>query len=74
MKMNDKHKFYPMITQTVKSLMAITLDNWNRTLIYYVLINYPDIELEEGKRSPVVNELIDELDRQYSRWNKGETK
>lgn len=72
--MNNKHKFYPMITQTVKSLMAVTLSNWERNLIYYVFLNYPDIELEEGKKSPVINELIDELDRQYTRWDKGGVK
>lgn len=74
MEMNNKHKFYPMITQTVKSLMAVTLSNWERNLIYYVFLNYPDIELEEGKKSPVINELIDELDRQYTRWDKGGVK
>lgn len=69
--MEKKREFYPIITRTVKTLMAVTLNNWERTLTYYIFLNYPDIELEEGKRSPVINELIDELDRQYARWNKG---
>lgn len=69
--MEKKREFYPIITRTVKTLMAVTLSNWERNLIYYVFLNYPTIDLEEGKRSPVINELIDELDRQYTRWNKG---
>ena len=68
--MEKKREFYPMITQTVKTLIQVS-DREDDTWILIVLKNYPDIEIKDEYKSPLIIALLDELDRQYERWNKG---
>ena len=65
-----EHMFYPMITQTVKTLIQIS-DREDETWILIVLKNYPYVEIKDEYKSPLIIALLDELDRQYARWEKG---
>jgi hypothetical protein len=76
MEMNNKHKFYPMITQTVKTILSLA-DNEDKLELLYILQYYPNLGApeEEIQQSPrTALELIKELDRQYAQWNKGGVK
>lgn len=49
--------------------MVDPLDMWN---IVEIICTYPKYTLDgEMAAKPIVDVLIDELDRQYARWNKG---
>lgn len=66
-----KHVFYPMINKTVKNLLRLVKfeDSWE---ILYILVSYPTYELDgDAAANPLIDVLISELDRQYTRWNKG---
>lgn len=66
-----EHVFYPMITQTLKSVLSLSdpCDLWN---YIDIIVSYPDYKLDgESAVSPITDIIIKELDRQYSRWNKG---
>lgn len=65
--MNKSHAFYPMITGSVKTILLITPSNELDKLVD-ILIEYPNHKKNEGA---LVDALIQELDRQYARWNKG---
>ena len=65
------YKFYPMITQTLKSVLSLAnpVDMWDYVGI---IVNYPDYELNgDIAANPITDIIIKELDRQYARWNKG---
>lgn len=65
-------EFYPMITNTVKTLIKIASPN-DLTGMLFVLREYPAIKkLSPIAKTPTIEALLDELDRQYARWNKGE--
>lgn len=68
--MEKKREFYPMITQTVKTLIQVS-DEDDAVWILIALKNYPE-EFPEDYKSPIIIALLDELNRQYARWNKGE--
>lgn len=69
--MDKKHEFYPMISRTVKELIAIC-ETKNESSFLVILQNYPDIQfIDKEFITPVNRMLINELDRQYTRWNKG---
>lgn len=68
--MDKKREFYPMITQTVKTLIQVS-DPEDESWILIALKNYPDVEIKDEYKTPLVIALLDELDRQYARWNKG---
>lgn len=66
--MNRTHSFYPMITGSIKTVLALTPDAELRNFLN-IITNYPHIKINEN--SPLFNALIEELSRQYNRWNKG---
>ena len=66
-----EHVFYPMITQTLKSVLSLSdpYDLWN---YIGIIVSYPDYKLDgEFAASPIADIIIKELDRQYARWEKG---
>lgn len=74
----QERKFYPMLTQTIKSALCLAETN---ELYYYIdlLVTYPEItphnaasrEAFHHPRTPIAEIILKELDRQYARWNKG---
>lgn len=69
--MNKKRTFYPMITATLRKVLSLTNDEDLKDLLSIVL-TYPNYSIpSEISLNPLVGILIDELDRQYDRWNKG---
>lgn len=72
--MEKKREFYPMITQTVKTLISV-IDKDEAEWFLTILKIYPDLTgAESALTSPTIAVLINELDRQYERWNKGGAK
>lgn len=75
--MNKTHEFYPMITSSVKTIFALAKDNKSdisvliQCLVCYPLIAFPECLIKENK---LLDALIQELNRQYARWNKGGNK
>lgn len=69
--MERKHEFYPMLNRTMKTLICLIQygDEWK----YLNLITqYPHYELDGDLAiDALAQAIINELDRQYSRWNKG---
>lgn len=70
--MNKTHEFYPMITGTVRTLIKLC-DAEYKCGFLFILENYPNIQ-HININTPLLKELVKELDRQYSRWNKGGAK
>lgn len=66
--MERKREFYPMITQTVKTLIQVSTQE-DKTCILELLKNYPYVEIKY--KTPVTIAVLNELDRQYARWDKG---
>ena len=69
-----ERKFYPMITNTMNNILRMVdpLDMWGMVSI---ICSYPNYKLDgELASKPIVDVLIDELDRQYARWKKGGVK
>lgn len=67
----QERKFYPMITNTLKNILQLVdpVDMWE---IVGIICSYPKYELNGNLASkPIIDVIIDELDRQYARWNKG---
>lgn len=71
MVMNKKRIFYPMMTNTMKNVLQLVdpLDMWE---VVGVICTYPKYELSgDLAAKPIIDIILGELDRQYSRWNKG---
>lgn len=69
--MESRREFYPMITSTVKTLIRI-VDPDDDGLFLTILKAYPDIKgIKREFITPTLDALIDELDRQYARWQRG---
>ena len=69
--MNRIHEFYPMITATLRKLLNLTNDEDLKDVLS-IILTYPNYTIpSEITLNPLVGILIDELDRQYARWNKG---
>lgn len=70
--MESRREFYPMITSTVKTIFSLTSASdesvLTHCLLHYPLISYPEYMIEKNK---MLFALIQELNRQYTRWNKG---
>lgn len=63
--------FYPMITSTLKTLLALAEIDDALTCLY-ILTTYPKYELDDDSAAkPLILAVINELDRQYARWNHG---
>ena len=71
--MNKTHEFYPMITNTVKTIFSLVKNLDENTLITHCLLHYPLIDYPEKmiRDNRLLDAMIQELNRQYSRWNKG---
>ena len=72
MKMSKTHEFYPMITGTVKTIIDL-IEVKDYAFVLFILRHYPDFQApeEELRDRKHTRALLDELDRQYARWNKG---
>jgi hypothetical protein len=69
--MKNKHEFYPMITGTMKTLLCLT-EFGNEWDYLNIILNYPNYKLDENlENKPLAQAIINELDRQYERWDKG---
>ena len=71
--MNKTHEFYPMITGTVRTIISLATDQ-EKPFILHILRYYPNFTATTDDMKHISNickELLNELDRQYSRWNKG---
>lgn len=74
----QERTFYPMITQTIKSALCLA-DSSNVYIYVDLLISYPKPSRYkahisasfENHSDPIADIILKELDRQYSRWNKG---
>lgn len=73
-----EHIFYPIVTQTVRSLISVAEEQIDRNLILYLLNTYPhqdetriDSWIVDGCNKTILFALLNELNRQYTRWNKG---
>lgn len=77
----QERKFYPMLTQTIKSALCMA-DSSELYMYVDLLVTYPEItpynsasrETYNSPRTPIAEIILEELNRQYSRWNKGGTK
>lgn len=68
--MSKNYEFYPMITRTVKTLIGIVSKNEEKNFLF-ILQNYPNIQVVDvNDATPLLLALVQELDRQYTRWNK----
>lgn len=68
--MSKNYEFYPMITRTVKTLIGIVSKNEEKNFLL-ILQNYPNIQVVDvNDATPLLLALVQELDRQYTRWNK----
>lgn len=69
--MSYTREFYPMITRTIKSLIRV-INESDESWFLTVLQSYPDVnDIDKKYITPIISALIEELDRQYDRWNKG---
>lgn len=67
-----EHIFYPMLNKTVKTLISVIDKEKYSYGVLRVLMTYPNHILATRETcDPVYMALIQELDRQYARWNKG---
>lgn len=66
--MEKKYEFYPMMTKTLRNLIKLS-DCENYAEILLIILTYPDCP--RTKLNNYEKAIIDELDRQYERWNKG---
>lgn len=72
--MNKTHEFYPMLTGTMKTIIKIAMEQFpnDSAEILNLLLSYPNISWIDANLAPQITKTaIDELDRQYARWNKG---
>lgn len=70
--MANNHEFYPMITSSVKTIFSLTSPS-DESVLVHCLLRYPFISYSEEmlERNKMLSALIQELNRQYARWNKG---
>lgn len=66
--MNER-KFYPMITQTIKSALCLA-DSSNVHVYVNLLIMFPDKPFYNNIDDPLSDIILNELNRQFARWNK----
>ena len=68
----QEHIFYPMVNRTIRSLISYA-DAEDQKRLLYLLLVYPNYELTQKDKTQLVMLVLNELDRQYIRWNKGGT-
>lgn len=65
------YEFYPMVSRTLKSLLKIPPEERLAEYIK-VIVEYPDYTFSNiDGTDGIMAAIIDELKRQYDRWNKG---
>ena len=72
--MRMKHTFYPMVTQTMKTLLNIFEPDsvYELLEVINIITTYPNYVLDgDMAAKPIIIAIIEELDRQYERWEKG---
>lgn len=71
--MQKQYEFYPMITSTVKTIFSLVKNSEENTILIHCLFHYPLIDYPEQMicDNRLLEALIQELNRQYARWNKG---
>lgn len=65
----SERKFYPMLTQTIKSALCL-VDSSSVHLYVNLLIVYPEKPTYNNPNDPISSIILNELDRQYARWGK----
>lgn len=70
--MEKTREFYPMMTKTVKTIIDL-IEVKDYPFVLFVLRHYPDLQApeQEMRERKDISALLDELNRQYARWNKG---
>lgn len=74
--MEKTREFYPMITKTVKTIIELA-DKKDCIFILYILQHYPNfnsVQVSDIRCQKNTRALLDELNRQYIRWEKGGVK
>lgn len=72
--MDKTHEFYPMVSGTIKAILNIVSNNPKQEhAVLRILATYPKQTTPPPTMCPVEISftILDELDRQYARWNKG---
>lgn len=71
--MERKYEFYPMFTNTIKSILKSAQNNYMDLFeCISIITEYPKKQTYKNITDSTLHDLlVDELDRQYSRWNKG---
>lgn len=65
--MEKNYTFYPMMTKTLKNIILLSQFR-DYGEIMGILLSYPEYAITE--KSPLcAKAIMDELDRQYERWN-----
>lgn len=68
-----ERKFYPMITKTMNNLLRL-VEPYDMCEIIDIVCSYPNYELDgDLATKPIVDAIIDELNRQHARWDKGKS-
>lgn len=70
--MNKTHEFYPMLTGTMKTIIKIAMEQFpgDGDNILLILLSYPDTSwLNMDNLPQITKSALDELSRQYERWN-----
>lgn len=67
----QERQFYPMITNTLSHLLRL-VDPVDMADIVEIICAFPNHQLDgDTAAKPIVYAVLDELNRQYGRWNKG---
>ena len=71
--MERKYEFYPMFTNTIKSILKSAQNNYIDLFeCISIITEYPKKRTYKNITDSTLHDLlVNELDRQYSRWNKG---
>lgn len=65
--MEKKYEFYPMMTKTLKNIVCMSqFKDYGE--IMGILLSYPDYGKITESSPMFARAILDELDRQYARW------
>ena len=67
----QERQFYPMITNTMNNLLQL-VESVDMADIVEIICAFPNHKLDgDIAAKPIVCAILNELNRQYGRWNKG---